>query len=56
MMGYSKVLTQLSKPRFVITFTLSRVTLKSPIVAKAAARRDKETTLTTCDFEADDNS
>lgn len=51
MMGYlkQKVLTQLSK-RCCVTFTLPRVTLKRPIVAKAAAQADKETTLTTCDL------
>lgn len=43
-----KVLKQLLKPRLV-TFTLSGVTLKSPIVAKAAAQADKDTTLTICD-------
>lgn len=50
MMGYlkQKFLTQPSKRR---TFTLSRVALKSPIVAKAAAQVDRETTLTTCDLK-----
>lgn len=51
MMGYlkQKVLTQLPKRRCV-TFTLSRVTLQRPIVAKAASQADKETTLTACDL------
>lgn len=45
-----KSLTQLSRRCFV-TFALSRVTLESPIVAKAAAQADKETALATCDLK-----
>lgn len=50
-----KVLTQLSKRRFV-TFTLSGVTLKSPIVAKAAEQSRQRDHINDVWLEGDDNS